>query len=184
MSWVAEILRKEHRNCRRCDMGPTHVYRPEPESFEDAAAQDQPPQSGTPLCTSCLAGQIEKDFAAYGARCILFEPSLGPDRLEFVPLDEAPAPPAARAALGRAGSACAECGAAGRFIWVPSEPDANLWGDEWVAALQSGELTATDALCGACAARRLMRTIEQRGLYFEAIILPLDGDGALLCSGE
>jgi hypothetical protein len=185
MSWVAEILRKNHRACRRCEMGPTHVYRPEPARVEETGSMD-PPLTGTPLCNSCLSEQIERDFSAYGGRCLLFEPALGPECLLFAPLPAAALaaaqPAAARAALERAAGPCAGCGAGSHFVWVGVEPDANLWEEDLLPGLQRGELAASDPLCGRCAARRLMRSIEQRGLYFEGITVPAGADGLLRCA--
>ncbi len=179
MSWFAEIRRKDHRMCRRCEMGPTHVYQPDVARVEETSAGDLPQPTGTPLCNACLAARMEQDLSTYGGRCLLFEPALGPECLVFIPLGSA----APRAALDRAGGPCAECGATGHFGWIPVEPDANLWGEHWLPALSSGELSVSDALCGACASRRLMRSIEERGLYFEGITIPTGGgDGALLCA--
>ena len=199
MSWVAEILRKDHRACRRCELGPTHVYRPEPARLEETGPME-PPLTGTPLCNSCLSEQMEQDFSGYGGRCLLFEPALGPECLLFEPLDSTPqvsaaqssaapaavppdtAQPAVRTALERAAAPCSGCGAGSHFVWVGVEPDANLWEQDLLPALQDGELAASDPLCGRCAARRLMRSIEQRGLYFEGITVPAGADGLMRCA--
>lgn len=184
MSWLAEILRKKHRECAVCRMGPTHVYDPEPDSR--AGGQDEfREQTGTPLCTSCLGARLAEDLAAFAGSSILFEPSLGPDALIYRRLDGEPARgwsarcvSAAREALGRIEAGCVTCGQGGRYLWVPADNDANLWGEDWLAALADGTLSPEGTLCGRCAATRLTRSIEERGLCFEAIVPPAgDGDG-------
>ena len=71
------------------------------------------------------------------------------------------------------------CARPGRFSWIPVEADANLWGSDWLSSLSEGKLSPDSTLCGACAATRLTRSFEQRGLYFECIVPPRDGDGSL-----
>jgi hypothetical protein len=184
MGWIAEILRKEHRVCGQCGMGPTHVYDPEPGAGADEEAGDA--AGGAPLCNGCLAQRLEGDMASFPGRALVFEPALGPDSLIFRPLEGAssiawPADQAAavRRSLDDIKPRCDTCGGAGRFLWIPVESDANLWGDDWLPGLMAGTLSAGASLCGACAARRLMRSIEERGLYYDAIVPPRGGDGAL-----
>ena len=185
MSWLAEILRKQHRVCGVCGLGPTHLY--EPKLSAASGTPDAEP-TGTPLCHSCLEARLAAKLAAYQGRCILFEPSLGPDALLFHPLDgsaaaEWPAPhrAAARACLDRISGGCSRCPGTARFAWVPVVADANLWGEDWLARLGDGSLAVESLLCPACAVRQLMRSLEERGLYFEAIVPPRGGDGALFC---
>jgi len=185
MAWVAEILRKDHRICSVCRMGPTHVYDPDPaapaESPDAAAAS-----GGTPLCNACLAGRLETDMAAFSGRALLFEPALGPDAYLFHPLesDRARGWPeehraSARSLLDAMKPGCDGCDGASRFAWIPVEADACLWPEDWLTWVARGELAPAASLCGACAARRLSRSIEERGLWFEAIVPPRAGDGVL-----
>ncbi len=176
MAWVAEILRKDHRICSVCRLGPTHVYDPEP------AAEP----TGTPLCSGCLAERLRQDLAAFTGRALMFEPALGPDAYLFHALDgdRALAWPAehreaARMMLDAMKPACDACASAARFVWVPVEADACLWPEDWLASAARGDLFAAESLCGACAAARLTRSIEERGLWFEAIVPPRGGEGVM-----
>jgi hypothetical protein len=187
MAWVAEILRKNHRTCHRCRLGPTHVYDPPlPEPGAHADPEDE--VTGFPLCNGCLAADLERDLSLYQARCVLFEPALGPDSLAFRPVPEGrerageDAKPL-EAALSAMEAGCSSCDNAAHFIWVPVEADANLWPGDWLAGLADGSLAPAGSLCGGCAARRLMRSIEKRGLYFDAIVPPRDVDG-IFCGWE
>jgi len=182
MGWLAEILRKDHRTCSRCKIGPTHVYDPSEWKEGDSV--------GTPLCNGCLADRLHQDFSRFEGRGLLFEPALGPDSLVFRSLEEAALegwPPdlieTARAHLDRIAARCDECGQPGRFAWIPAERDANLWSTDWLAGLADATLAWSQSLCGACAAARLSRSIEERGLYFEAIVPPEQADG-FLCGAE
>ena len=188
MAWVAEILRKTHRECAVCKLAPIHMYDPEPREL--SALEISPEPTGTALCHACLGGRLGQDLSGFEGRCLVFEPSLGPETYLFQPLEggprrfAAPARAAAASALQRLPSPCTACGAAGRFLWVPVDHDAGLWGDDWLPALATRELTARDPLCGRCAAARLARTLEERGLTFEAII-PARGTGdGLMCGVE
>lgn len=185
MAWVAEILRKSHRTCVRCKLGPTHLYDP-PASQLEAGPEEE--VAGVPLCNSCLAADLDRDLSRYPARCVLFEPALGPDSIAFQPATTVRDHPADQAraletALSEMTTACSGCNQPAHFIWVPVEADANLWPGDWLAGLADGSLVAADTLCGGCAARRLMRSIESRGLYFDAIIPPREVDG-VLCGWE
>lgn len=191
MAWVAEILRKEHRACARCRMVPTHLYDPDlAELADDATVSGKPPESGTPLCNACVTARLEQDMAAFSGRCLLFEPALGPESILFAPLRAEGTGPdgdggmaAARAALRPLPRACDRCGAAGHFLWVPVELDANLWSTDWLPMLAEGSLTPTETLCGPCAAGRMVRSLEQRGLVCEALVPPRgDADGTMFGS--
>lgn len=190
MAWVAEILRKQHRECARCRMGPTHLYDPDlTELADEATVSGKPPETGTPLCNGCLLGRLETDLAAFTGRCLLFEPSLGPESILFVPFetdepaDEDAALAAARSALSPLPRDCVSCRGTGRFLWVPVELDANLWSTDWLPMLAEGALTPTATLCGRCAAGRLVRTLEQRGLTCEVVVPPRGAvDGAMFGS--
>jgi len=182
MAWVAEILRKDHRICSVCRMGPTHVYDPEP----DPAAEPATEPGGTPLCNGCLAERLAQDLTAFAGRALLFEPALGPDAYMFHPLDGDRArnwpdghSAAARRLLDTIRSGCDTCDSRARFAWIPVEPDAALWPEDWLVLAARGDLSPSASLCGTCAATRLMRTIEQRGLWFEAIVPPRGADGVL-----
>lgn len=187
MAWVAEILRKNHRTCRRCRLGPTHVYDP-PLARMTPEADPEEDVSGVPICNGCLAADLERDLSLYRARCVLFEPALGPDSLAFRPAAEdrgrdADQSRALEAALEAVKAGCSSCDGPAHFLWVPVEEDANLWPGDWLAGLADGSLIPAESLCGACAARRLMRSIEKRGLYFDAIVPPRDVDG-IFCGWE
>ena len=188
MAWVAEILRKQHRECARCRMGPTHLYDPDlAELADDATVSGKPPQTGTPLCNSCLLTRLQQDLAAFTGRCLMFEPSLGPESILFTPLgagatdgDSIRGAAAARAALLSLPRPCDSCGTTGRFRWVPGERDANLWSADWSPMLAEGILAPAGTLCGPCAAGRMVRSLEQRGLVCEALVPPRgDADGAM-----
>lgn len=189
MAWVAEILRKEHRICAQCRLAPTHVYDPDPAEGDDAFGEIGQEPSGTPLCTACLPPRLIEDFTSFTARGLLFEPALGPEAIVFHPLDgpEATAWPEERQDLVKARldslkERCDSCELPGRFLWVPVESDANLWPDDCLAALERGDLAPTETLCGSCAAGRLARSIEERGLFYEAIVPPRGGDGVMFGS--
>ena len=188
MAWVAEILRRQHRECTRCRMGPTHLYDPDlTELADEATVSGKPPETGTPLCNSCLAGRLAADLTSFAGRCLLFEPALGPESILFTPF-AADAPgsdpdgtlAAARASLRPLPRRCDPCGETGRFLWVPVAIDANLWSADWLPMLADGTLVAGETLCGSCAASRLVRSLEQRGLVCEALVPPRgDRDGAM-----
>ena len=188
MAWVAEILRKTHRECAVCRLAPVHIYDPEP--GELSALEISPEPTGTPLCHACLGGRLGQDLSEFEGRCLVFEPSLGPETFLFQPIEgaslrfAAPARAAAASALERLPSPCAACGTEARFLWVPVDPDAGLWGDDWLPALATGELKARDPLCGRCAAARLARTLEERGLTFEAVIPARGAGDGLMCALE
>ena len=186
MSWVAEILRKQHRVCSRCRLGPTHLYDPAPSGGEIGELGES---SGTPLCNACLESKLAHDFARFPGRCLVFEPALGPEAFVYHPFDGRTAmawPEQERAAarewIEKLPANCSLCAETGRFAWIPVDADANLWGSDWISSLREGTLTPDSTLCGSCAARRLTRTFEQRGLYFEGIVPPRDGDGTLFCT--
>ena len=205
MSWLAEVFRKTRRVCQGCGIGPTHLYdpgatravipgqglSPAPGDVQETPSDEIEPLepgelSGEPLCSSCLAARLEEDLSAFPAKALLFEPSLGPERLVFHALagETARRWPAAQreaaaAHLASIAAACDQCALPGKFLWVPVEPDANLWGDDWIAGLMDGTLSPDGTLCGPCAARRLSRSIEERGLQFEAIVPPRASDGVL-----
>jgi hypothetical protein len=189
VSWLAEIMRKQHRECARCGLGPTHLYDPVP-SAGDAGDRSESDPTGTPLCGACLEKRMAQDFSRFEGRCLVFEPTLGPDALTFHDLEDEKGAAwpiehraTARACLDRMASECAGCReAGGRFLWVPVEADANLWTEDWLARLHDGALSPTDTLCGRCAASRLTRSFEERGLCLEAIVPPGRGDGMLLGS--
>lgn len=164
MGWIAEILRKDHRACERCDLGPTHVY--------DPIESDEEIPEGTPLCTSCLGKELAGALAGFAGRGVLFEPALGPDALVFRDLDGSPHHDSSRNALKEIREACDACSEKGQFVWIGSAPDANLWDEDWLEALSAGTLEAGQTLCAGCAAARLEASIETRGLYFEAIFPP------------
>jgi len=180
VSWLAEILRKQHRACGRCGLGPTHTYDP-------VATPAETEPEGSPLCNSCLQRRLAEDFSAFSGRCLVFEPALGPDAYLFHPLTgpQAAGRPAAhrdaaRACLDRITGSCQSCGrGAARFAWVPVPADANLWADDWLADLGTGTLAPDSSLCGECAAGRLAASMDERGLCYEAIVPPRGGDGAL-----
>ena len=199
MSWLAEVFRKTRRICERCGIGPTHLYdpgatrmvipglglSPEPGNTQEASS-DEIEMSGQPLCGTCLTARLEEDLSAFPARALLFEPSLGPEELVFHPLAGEAARlwpagqrEAAAAHLAAISPSCDQCDGPGRFLWVPVAPDANLWGDDWIAGLMDGTLSPGGTLCGLCAARRLSRSIEERGLQFEAVVPPRGSDGVL-----
>ncbi|HET6372714.1 MAG TPA: hypothetical protein VFG76_05370, partial [Candidatus Polarisedimenticolia bacterium] len=120
---------------------------------------------------------------------LIFEPALGPEALVFHPLEgaaarewPAPAVAAVKEALASLPAPCAQCAAAGRFRWIPVEADAYFWPEDLLSGLSRGEIVPSDALCGACAAARLTRSLEERGLYLDAIVPPRGGDGVLLGS--
>jgi len=188
MAWVAEILRKTHRECAVCRLAPIHMYDPEPRELSALEISAEP--TGTPLCHACLGGRLGQDLSEYEGRCFVFEPSLGPETFLYQALDAAPrrfaapARAAASSALERLPSACIGCGEEGRFLWVPVDHDAGLWGDDWLPALATGELKARDPLCGRCAAARLARTLEERGLTFEAVIPARGAGDGLMCAIE
>lgn len=182
MSWVAEILRKQHRACADCGLGPTHLYDPEHAASREKDAtteEDAAGLPGIPLCHACLGRHLARDLSSFEGRCLLFEPSLGPDALVYRalqveasggwPEDQVTA---ARSCLDRIGAHCATCGGAGRYLWVSVAPDANLWAGDWLACLADGTLAPSDTLCGRCAAVRLVKSMEDRGLCFEAIVPP------------
>src|SRR5262249_14239177 len=132
VSWVAEILRKEHRVCSRCRMGPTHLYEPASGDPLPEDRSENDPSAGTPPCNACLEIRMTQAAASFAGRCLLFEPALGPDALAFSPLAPESATPwpaehreAARSWLQRMQDRCVGCGGDGRFLWVPVEPDAN-----------------------------------------------------------
>lgn len=188
MAWVAEILRKQHRECARCRMGPTHLYDPDPaELADEATVSGKPPESGTPLCNGCLLLRLEADLGSFSGRCILFEPSLGPESILFAQFAKETAGGASAADLAAARAVikplprpCDRCSEAGHFLWVPVALDANLWSDDWLPMLADGRLAPRETLCGTCVAGRLVRSIEQRGLVFEAVIPPRGAaDGAM-----
>ena len=182
MAWVAEILRKQHRECARCRMGPTHLYDPDPaELAEESTVSGKPPETGTPLCNACLAKQLQLDLTAFHGRCLVFEPALGPESILFTPLSAAAAgAEAARAALEPLPRACDRCGLDGRFLWVPIERDANLWSGDWLPMLAEGALVPESTLCGPCAAVAIVRSLEHRGLICEAVIPPRgEADGMM-----
>jgi len=189
MAWVAEILRKEHRICAQCRLAPTHVYDPDLTGADDALGEPVGERSGTPLCNACLASRLIEDFTSFTSRGLLFEPALGPEAIIFHPLG-GPAARAwpeqrrdhVRARLDSLKDRCDTCGQHGRFLWVPVDSDANLWPDDWLASLEAGDLAPADTLCCACAATRLARSIEERGLFYEAIVPPRGGDGVLFGS--
>jgi hypothetical protein len=179
MGWIAEILRKEHRACERCGLGPTHVY--------DPIDLDAEIPEGIPVCNACLRDRLAKDMTAFAGKGLLFEPALGPDALMFKRLGDATWPElvitAARDALASAGENCDDCSEKGRFVWVVSPRDANLWNEDWLVSLTEGALKVSATLCAGCAASRLARSIENRGLYFEAIVPPSGSeDGVMLGS--
>jgi len=166
---VAEILRKSHRECAVCRLAPIHLYAPDETDITALEVSAEP--SGTPLCHACLGTRLGQDLSLFTGRCLIFEPAMGPETYVYRPLaDDAREPPGrAGAALAALPSSCAGCGAQGRFVWVPVNHDAGLWADDWLPALESGELAAGEALCGSCAGARLARSLEERGLTFEAI---------------
>lgn len=188
MSWVAEILRKQHRVCGRCRLGPTHLYDPAPTSA-DIGELPEAEATGSPLCNACLESRLAQDFTSYAGRCLVFEPALGPEAFVYHPLDGETAmawPEQERAAalewIERLPGHCAVCAGPGRFAWIPVDADANLWGSDWISSLNEKTLSPDRTLCGACVAQRLTQTFERRGLYFEGIVPPRDGDGALFCT--
>ena len=164
MGWIAEILRKDHRACERCNLGPTHVYDP-------VDTGEEVPE-GTPLCTSCLNEQLTGTLKRFTGRGLLFEPALGPDALVFRGIAKDSPHPSVTRALDLIGQTCDTCSEKGQFAWVASTRDANLWDEDWLDALDDGSIEATGTMCSTCAAARITRSIETRGLYFEAIFPP------------
>jgi hypothetical protein len=79
---------------------------------------------------------------------------------------------AARSWLDRLADRCIACGDPGRYLWIPVDHDANMWADDWLARLADGTLAPSDSLCGSCAAGRVVASMEERGLFFEAIVAP------------
>ena len=183
MAWLAEVFRRGNRVCGLCRMGPTHVLGADP-----ALAPDISEEEAIPLCNGCLAARLSAALAKSQGRVLLFQPALGPGCLTFHsladlahPLWPADGVAAARDAIDRLRGTCDACeGAGARIIWVPSEREACLWDIDWLAALRDGSLAPAGSLCGGCAAGRLMRSIEERGLYFESITLPDATDGVIL----
>jgi len=131
MGWIDDILRKDHRACEQCGLGPTHVY--------DPMETDEEIVEGTPLCNTCLPARLAADLTAFRGKGLLFEPALGPVSLVFVPLDQSnwteASKGAVRHALDGMGQQCQDCRRPGRFLWVAAERDANLWDEDWPAAL-------------------------------------------------
>ena len=223
-AWVAEILRKNHRECAVCRLAPTHLYDPEEGDIISLEISAEP--TGTPLCHSCVGARLGKDLEAFEGRCLVFEPTLGPETYLFRAVadeggaDRVPAastspgastvpgastapgasptastvpaasaasqvPAALRAALSNLPAPCADCRAPeSRFRWVSADMDASLWGDDWLPALTSGELTAGPVLCGRCAGDRVARSLEERGLTFEAITPARGRADGYLCAAE
>jgi hypothetical protein len=141
------------------------------------------------LCSACLAARLSADLGSYDRRGLLFDPAMGPSSLVFRPLAELEAADcaptdvaAAREALERVRGACGTCSKPARFLWIPASPDACLWGGEWLEGLRDGSLVPAGLLCGACAALRLARSIDDRGLYYDAIVPPGPHDGVMLCT--
>lgn len=189
MAWIAEVFRKHHRLCERCKVGPTHVYGVPP-TDDDPPPQAEPAEGGgTALCSACLGRQLTADLGGYDGRGLLFEPAFGPSSLVFHPLEDLAEGDsadsdleAARAALDRVRGDCEACARPARFLWIPASPDACLWGGEWLEGLRDGTLVPAGALCGACAAQRLARSIDERGLYYDAIVPPGRHDGVMVCT--
>jgi hypothetical protein len=201
-AWVAEILRKNHRECAVCRLAPTHLYDPEEGDITSLEISAEP--TGTPLCHSCVGARLGKDLEAFEGRCLVFEPTLGPETYLFRAVEKeggadrvpgtstvpgpsaaSPVPPALRAALSNLPAPCADCRAPeSRFRWVSADMDASLWGDDWLPALTSGELTPGPALCGRCAGARVARSLEDRGLTFEAITPARGTADGYLCAAE
>ncbi|MGH9870450.1 MAG: hypothetical protein ACREAA_20130 [Candidatus Polarisedimenticolia bacterium] len=182
MGWVAEILRKSHRECAVCRLAPIHLYAPE--EADITALEVSPEPSGTPLCHACLGARMGQDLSEFEGRCLVFEPSMGPETYVFRPLGDAALAGRTERALESLPSACKGCGAEGRFVWVPVDHDAGLWADDWLPALESGELSAGEALCGRCTGARLARTLEERGLTFEAVTPASGRADGVLCGCE
>ncbi len=188
MAWVAEILRKDHRVCSRCRVGPTHIYDPPLEAPGDEPENLEAEPAGTMLCQACLSDQLAADLAAFRGRALVFEPALGPEGYLFRSLATAgPAwlPPhraAVESALGRVEGPCGGCGGSPSCLWVPVAADAGLWEEDLLAALAEGHLAPTEVLCGTCAARRIAASLEERGLFLDAIVPPRGGDGVLVGS--
>jgi hypothetical protein len=188
MAWIAEVFRKKHRLCETCRLGPTHLYGAHP-TDDDPLPQAEPMDDGTPLCSACLAVRLTADLDGYNGRGLLFEPAFGPSSFVFHPfatLEAADCTPpdlaAAREALERVRGGCETCSRPARFLWIPASPDACLWGGEWLEGLRDGTLVPAGTLCGACAALRLARSIDERGLYYDAIVPPGRHDGVMLCT--
>jgi len=180
MAWIAEILRKTHRECAVCRLAPIHLYDPDEQDITSLEVPAEP--TGTPLCHVCLGARLGKDLSEYQGRCLVFEPALGPETYVF--RAESAFGAASRAALDRLPSPCDECRAPGRFIWVAAPDDASMWEADWLPALESGELTAGPVLCGRCTGARVARSLEERGLTFEAVTPARGSADGCLCAAE
>ena len=188
MAWIAEVFRKKHRLCERCRVGPTHLYGAAP-TDDDPTPEPEGEENGTALCSACLAVRLTEDLGGYDGRGLMFEPALGPSSLVFHPLADLARSDyaegdlaAARAALERVRGACEACSSPARFLWIPASPDACLWGGEWLEGLRDGSLVPSGMFCGTCAASRLARSIDERGLYYDAIVPPGIHDGVMLAT--
>jgi hypothetical protein len=182
MAWVAEILRKTHRECAVCRLAPISLYDPEEHDITSLEVSAEP--TGTPLCHVCLGARLGKDLSEYEGRCLVFEPALGPETYVYSAPPASSLGAAARAALAGLPAPCDDCRAPGRFRWVAVPNDAALWGADWLPALESGELTAGPVLCGRCTGARVARTLEERGLTFEAITPARGASDGCLCAAE
>ncbi len=190
MAWVAEILRRDHRTCEECGVGPTHIYDPEIAALPESELDPEAEAPGTPLCNACLTMRLEEDLVTSEGRVVVFEPALGPDAFIFHAAGDGrrrawseSERETMRAILDRLARVCSRCDQPGRFLWVPVERDANLWLEDWLPCLAQGRLTPGETLCGRCTARRLGQTLEERGLFFDAIVPPRHGDG-IFCGSE
>jgi hypothetical protein len=146
-----------------------------------ATKQRQPARPEVSLCRNCLVGELQSELAKYPGRVIAFEPDA--DELsqyffvgnqDFAAAGLRPEVDEAIAArLRQRLEACDECGAAGRWLWIPREQVHSLDDIGSIATARGAHLCATHGarhLCNAFA------TIHEANLMY--VNIPYGDAGA------
>lgn len=185
---LLDFLRRDPRKkpCARCGQPSFHGY--------SKAAESKISQI-TPLCTSCLNSQLQKDYGEFLGRAIVVRPAAGlpcyvfRNREFFRSLSSSPS-----GLLDELDDLlheivnCRDCGQTAHCLWIESEGLTRETQDELLANGLRKTLTAwgnpqRTPLCGACTVRRMSENLRSNGASYievcsphatdEGIVLPM-----------
>lgn len=159
------------KQCARCGQPAAHGY---------SQVAESDPKQITPLCLSCLIGQLHKDYADFRGRAIVIAPAAGlpcyvfRDR-DFLQSISSEAARAADAMLQQI-QICVGCKAQARCLWIGCLGlTVETFGDileKGPQTLLTWENPVPTSLCGKCTAERIGKSLQTDSFEFFEVCSP------------